>query len=124
MNEAITLAFNEYLPQTEPLTLSPIQQQRRPVLAVRYRLNGPWPAYAEAEGAALDGCGERRTTFNFLSSLSDTTSDPRMWLTVRLAILTDGPAKEMLLRRCALHLIQTMENFGWKSSRNASPMIR
>ena len=86
-----------------------------PVLAVRLPIERPMaPAYAEAEGGRHStGVVNGRTTFNFLSSLSDTTSDPTDVVDGALGYLDRWAGQgNAAYEDAALHLIQTMENFG------------
>ena len=86
-----------------------------PVLAVRVPIERPMaPAYAEAEGGRHStGVVNGRTTFNFLSSLSDTTSDPTDVVDGALGYLDRWAGQgNAAYEDAALHLIQTMENFG------------
>ena len=86
-----------------------------PVLAVRVPIERPMaPAYAEGEGGRHStGVVNGRTTFNFLSSLSDTTSDPTDVVDGALGYLDRWAGQgNAAYEDAALHLIQTMENFG------------
>ena len=86
-----------------------------PVLAVRLPIERPMaPAYAEGEGGRHStGVVNGRTTFNFLSSLSDTTSDPTDVVDGALGYLDRWAGQgNAAYEDAALHLIQTMENFG------------
>lgn len=72
------------------------------------------PAYSEAEGGRHStGVVNGRTTFNYLSSLSDETADPTDLADGALGYLDRWAGQgNAAYEDAALHLIQTMENFG------------
>jgi len=72
------------------------------------------PAYSEAEGGRHStGVVNGRTTFNFLSSLSDETADPTDAADGALGYLDRWAGQgNAAYEDAALHLIQTLENFG------------
>ncbi len=72
------------------------------------------PAYTEAEGGRHStGVVNGRTTFNFLSSLSDQTADPTDLADGALGYLDRWAGQgNAAYEDAALHLIQTLESFG------------
>ena len=72
------------------------------------------PAYSEAEGGRHStGVVNGRTTFNYLSSLSDQTADPTDVVDGALGYLDRWAGQgNAAYEDAALHLIQTLENFG------------
>ena len=96
-------------------TVLPANKSGGAVLALRIPIERPMaPAYAEADGGRHStGVVNGRTTFNFLSSLSDTTSDPTDVVDGALGYLDRWAGQgNAAYEDAALHLIQTMENFG------------
>lgn len=86
-----------------------------PVYAMRVPIERPMaPAYPETEGGRHStGVVNGRTTFNFLSSLSDQTSDPTDVVDGAVGYLDRWAGQgNAAYEDAALHLRQTMENFG------------
>ena len=96
-------------------TVRPANSSGGPVLALRIPIERPMaPAFAESEGGRHStGVVNGRTTFNFLSSLSDETSDPTDVIDGAVGYLDRWAGQgNAAYEDAALHLIQTMENFG------------
>ena len=96
-------------------TVMPSNSSGGPVYAMRVPIERPMaPAYAEADGGRHStGVVNGRTTFNFLSSLSDETSDPTDVVDGAVGYLDRWAGQgNAAYEDAALHLRQTMENFG------------
>ena len=96
-------------------TVMPSNVSGGPVYAMRVPIERPMaPAYAESEGGRHStGVVNGRTTFNFLSSLSDETSDPTDVVDGAVGYLDRWAGQgNAAYEDAALHLRQTMENFG------------
>ena len=72
------------------------------------------PAYSEADGGRHStGVVDGRTTYNYLSSLSDETTDPTDLIDGAVGYLDRWAGQgNAAYEDAALHLIQTLENFG------------
>ena len=72
------------------------------------------PAYSEADGGRHStGVVDGRTTYNYLSSLSDETPDPTDLIDGAVGYLDRWAGQgNAAYEDAALHLIQTLENFG------------
>ena len=96
-------------------TVMPSNSSGGPAYAMRVPIERPMaPAYPEAEGGRHStGVVNGRTTFNFLSSLSDETSDPTDAVDGAVGYLDRWAGQgNAAYEDAALHLRQTMENFG------------
>ncbi|MDP6199866.1 MAG: M28 family peptidase [Candidatus Poseidonia sp.] len=96
-------------------TVMPSNSSGGPVYAMRVPIERPMaPAYPEADGGRHStGVVNGRTTFNFLSSLSDETSDPTDVVDGAVGYLDRWAGQgNAAYEDAALHLRQTMENFG------------
>ena len=96
-------------------TVLPANTSGGPVLAIRIPIERPMaPAFAESEGGRHStGVVNGRTTFNFLSALSDETADPTDAVDGAVGYLDRWAGQgNAAYEDAALHLIQTMENFG------------
>ena len=96
-------------------TVMPSNSSGGPVYAMRVPIERPMaPAYAESDGGRHStGVVNGRTTFNFLSSLSDETSDPTDVVDGAVGYLDRWAGQgNAAYEDAALHLRQTMENFG------------
>ena len=96
-------------------TVMPSNSSGGPVYAMRLPIERPMaPAYPEADGGRHStGVVNGRTTFNFLSSLSDETSDPTDVVDGAVGYLDRWAGQgNAAYEDAALHLRQTMENFG------------
>jgi hypothetical protein len=96
-------------------TVMPSNSSGGPVYALRVPIERPMaPAYAESEGGRHStGVVNGRTTFNFLSSLTDTASDPTDAADGALGYLDRWAGQgNLAYEDAALHLRQTLENFG------------
>ncbi len=86
-----------------------------PAFALRLSVERPMaPAYGEADGGRHStGVVNGRTTFNFLSSLTDTSPDPTDAADGALGYLDRWAGQgNLAYEDAALHLRQTLENFG------------
>ena len=90
-------------------------QSGGPVYALRLAIERPMaPAYGEADGGRHStGVVNGRTTFNFLSALTDTSADPTDAADGALGYLDRWAGQgNFAYEDAALHLRQTLENFG------------
>ena len=96
-------------------TVMPSNVSGGPVYAMRVPIERPMaPAYAESEGGRHStGVVNGRTTFNFLSSLTDTSADPTDAADCALGYLDRWAGQgNIAYEDAALHLRATLENFG------------
>lgn len=96
-------------------TVMPSNSSGGPVYAMRIPIERPMaPAYPEADGGRHStGVVNGRTTFNFLSSLTDTSADPTDAADGALGYLDRWAGQgNLAYEDAALHLRQTLENFG------------
>jgi hypothetical protein len=96
-------------------TVMPSNVSGGPVYAMRVPIERPMaPAYAESEGGRHStGVVNGRTTFNFLSSLTDTSADPTDAADGALGYLDRWAGQgNIAYEDAALHLRATLENFG------------
>ena len=96
-------------------TVMPSNVSGGPVYAMRVPIERPMaPAYAESEGGRHStGVVNGRTTFNFLSSLTDTSADPTDVADGALGYLDRWAGQgNIAYEDAALHLRATLENFG------------
>ena len=96
-------------------TVMPSNVSGGPVYAMRVPIERPMaPAYAESEGGRHStGVVNGRTTFNFLSSLTDTSADPTDAADDALGYLDRWAGQgNIAYEDAALHLRATLENFG------------
>ena len=101
---------NSSLDQVQPSNTS-----GGPAFALRLSVERPMaPAYDEADGGRHStGVVNGRTTFNFLSSLTDTSPDPTDAADGALGYLDRWAGQgNLAYEDAALHLRQTLENFG------------
>jgi len=96
-------------------TVMPSNSSGGPVYALRVPIERPMaPAYVEAEGGRHStGVVNGRTTYNFLSSLTDTSTDLTDAADGALGYLDRWAGQgNLAYEDAALHLRQTLENFG------------
>ncbi|MFZ8907050.1 MAG: M28 family metallopeptidase, partial [Poseidonia sp.] len=96
-------------------TVMPSNSSGGPVYAMRVPIERPMaPAYPEADGGRHStGVVNGRTTFNFLSSLTDTSTDLTDAADGALGYLDRWAGQgNLAYEDAALHLRQTFENFG------------